>query len=375
MPALFHLSRLSIIGIRGSDADAILHNVTTNAVKTLASNQGCETFITDVRGKTLGHGYLYRVDSEAGNSEAGNSEPGETHRFRYVGAAGQSQRIVDHMDKYTIREDAVPEVLDAKYQGLVIPAESVDTLKAEALESAGQFSSRPTQASPTDTVCSANAGGPTYAVGCWAQTIAGVDCFVHQTEYLGPGTLLVLVNAAEADALLESLRGLGWTVADESAFHQARVAAGFPWYGIDLDEKNLPQEADRDSRAVSFTKGCYLGQETVARLDALGQVQRKLVLWSIQGGTPCSGSTLDHNGKTVGRLTSVAVSSDSVSGSDSVSDNNPATDSDPTGWIAIGYARRSHFEPGAVAEGVENEAGKPYTALVIGPTVSPDPGN
>lgn len=356
MPSLYHLPNLSIVDVRGADADAILHNVTTNAVKTLASNQGCETFITDVRGKTLGHGYLYRIVSEVADSD-----PNQTCRFRYVGAAGQSQRIVEHMDKYTIREDAVPETLDETYQGFVIPAESV-----EALESAGPFLPGGTQPSPGGTGNDADAGSPSHAVRCWDQTIAGVDSFVHQTEFLGPGTLLVLVNAAEADSLLKLFAGHGLTIADEAAFHQARVAAGFPWYGIDLDEKNLPQEADRDSRAVSFTKGCYLGQETVARLDALGQVQRKLVKWSIQGGTPCPGSTLDHNGKTVGRLTSIAVSGDTVSGDTLSSD-------DPAGWIALGYARRSHFEPGAVAEGVDSDAGKPYTASVIGPTVSSGP--
>lgn len=366
MSRLYHLPSLSIVDVRGADADAILHNVTTNAVKTLARNQGCETFITDVRGKTLGHGYLYRIDSEAADSD-----PNQTCRFRYVGAAGQSQRIVEHMDKYTIREDAVPEKLDETYQGFVIPAESV-----QALESAGQFSIGGTHSSSGDTGSDANAGSPSHAVRCWDQTIAGVDASdgdvsevgvsVYQTEYLGPAALLVLVNAAKADSLLKLLGGHGLTIADEAAFHQARVVAGFPWYGIDLDEKNLPQEADRDSRAVSFTKGCYLGQETVARLDALGQVQRKLVMWSIQGGTPCPGSTLDHNGKTVGRLTSIANSGNTVSG-------DVISSGDPAGWIALGYARRSHFEPGAVAEGVDSDAGKSYTASVIGPTVSSGP--
>ena len=96
-------------------------------------------------------------------------------------------------------------------------------------------------------------------------------------------------------------------VGDEASFHRARTLAGFPWYGVDLDETNLPQEADRDPLAISFTKGCYLGQETVARLMPLGQVQRKLVRWSITGGVPGAGATLVSGDKTVGRLTSVAA--------------------------------------------------------------------
>jgi tRNA-modifying protein YgfZ len=57
-----------------------------------------------------------------------------------------------------------------------------------------------------------------------------------------------------------------------------RIAAeaNFPWFGIDFTTDNLPQEANRNSQAISFKKGCYLGQETIARLDALGQVQKQV---------------------------------------------------------------------------------------------------
>ena len=61
------------------------------------------------------------------------------------------------------------------------------------------------------------------------------------------------------------------------AFHSARIEAGFPLYGTDFGHENLPQEIGRDAQAISFTKGCYLGQETVARIDALGHVNRRLV--------------------------------------------------------------------------------------------------
>ena len=64
----------------------------------------------------------------------------------------------------------------------------------------------------------------------------------------------------------------------------ARVEAGTPYYGPDINDKNLPQEISRDSRAISFVKGCYLGQETVARIDALGHVNRTLVGVRFAGG-------------------------------------------------------------------------------------------
>ena len=56
-----------------------------------------------------------------------------------------------------------------------------------------------------------------------------------------------------------------------------RIEHQTPWFGMDASDANLPQELRRDEQAISFTKGCYLGQETVARIDALGHVNQHLV--------------------------------------------------------------------------------------------------
>ncbi len=68
----------------------------------------------------------------------------------------------------------------------------------------------------------------------------------------------------------------------------------------------MPQELDRDTKAISFTKGCYLGQETVARLDALGEVQRKLCLVELDGWGVQAARKLVDQDKEVGSLTSIA---------------------------------------------------------------------
>ena len=60
-------------------------------------------------------------------------------------------------------------------------------------------------------------------------------------------------------------------------FDVARIEAGTPLFKVDFDDSNLPQEVGRDAEAISFTKGCYLGQETVARIDALGHVNQRIV--------------------------------------------------------------------------------------------------
>jgi folate-binding protein YgfZ len=88
-----------------------------------------------------------------------------------------------------------------------------------------------------------------------------------------------------------------------------RVEAGIPLFGVDFGEDNLPQEIGRDRKGISFTKGCYLGQETVARIDALGHVNQQLVGVRFSEGTsPTASLELVAGGAAVGNLTSATYS-------------------------------------------------------------------
>jgi folate-binding protein YgfZ len=88
-----------------------------------------------------------------------------------------------------------------------------------------------------------------------------------------------------------------------------RIEYGMPLYGRDITLENLPQEVNRNAQAISFTKGCYLGQETVARIDALGHVNRLLVVVKFAGERiPSPGDELQIEGKPVGQVTSAAFS-------------------------------------------------------------------
>jgi folate-binding protein YgfZ len=86
----------------------------------------------------------------------------------------------------------------------------------------------------------------------------------------------VLCAAADAEAVAAALRAAGALPATEAEADVLRVAAGRPRYGVDLDDSVIPQEAGLNERAVSFTKGCYVGQETVARLHYKGRPNRHL---------------------------------------------------------------------------------------------------
>jgi tRNA-modifying protein YgfZ len=93
------------------------------------------------------------------------------------------------------------------------------------------------------------------------------------------------------------------------ALEIARIEHGYPWYGVDISEENLPQEVDRNQQAISLTKGCYLGQETVARIDALGHVNKTLcqVAFTSQE-VPAAGLELSSGDKVVGHVTSAVWS-------------------------------------------------------------------
>jgi folate-binding protein YgfZ len=97
----------------------------------------------------------------------------------------------------------------------------------------------------------------------------------------------------------------GWAEVDEEELERLRIRAGTPRFGRELDERVLPAEAGLDERAISFTKGCYPGQEPVARLHYRGHANRSLRVLALDDGEPPAAETeLTHEGRAVGRVTS-----------------------------------------------------------------------
>ena len=117
----------------------------------------------------------------------------------------------------------------------------------------------------------------------------------------------VLCDSADTATVAAALQAAGAVPVDEAVAEVLRVERGRPRYGIDLDDGVIPQEAGLNERAVSFTKGCYVGQETVARLHYRGKPNRHLR--GLRLSEPVAAGTVLRLGeKEVGRLTSVAVS-------------------------------------------------------------------
>ncbi len=146
---------------------------------------------------------------------------------------------------------------------------------------------------------------------------------VVRTAY---GLDLVGGNAA-LRACCDALVGEGWPVAGPRAWEAFRIERGIPVQPADVDDSTIPQEAELERDAVSFTKGCFVGQELVCRIDSRGHVNRFLRrLVDLEGPSPSAGAEILRDGSTVGRVTSVAP--------------------EELALVALGYVRRE-VEPGA----------------------------
>ena len=117
----------------------------------------------------------------------------------------------------------------------------------------------------------------------------------------------LLCDAERSADLSAALQARGAVSVEEAAVEALRVERGRPRYGLDLDDTVIPQEAGLNERAVSFTKGCYVGQETVARLHYRGKPNRHLRGLRLSGAA-ATGEELHLGDRAVGRLGTVAVS-------------------------------------------------------------------
>ena len=116
----------------------------------------------------------------------------------------------------------------------------------------------------------------------------------------------LMVPVVRAAGLGMELRAMGGCEADIASAERERIISGIPSVPADIGLNDLPNEGGLDEVAISYTKGCYLGQEVMARLKNLGQVRRRLHVLRGEGSSSVSGSSLFQGEKKVGELRSVA---------------------------------------------------------------------
>jgi folate-binding protein YgfZ len=141
------------------------------------------------------------------------------------------------------------------------------------------------------------------------------------------------------EKLWDALTSAGAQPVGSDALEMYRIARCMPRYGVDLRERDLPQETGQE-HALSFTKGCYIGQEIVERIRSRGNVHRTLIGLEVQGEPPPPGAKILADGKEVGEITSAA--------------RVPFADGERT--LALGYLRREAANPGATVKVGEQRA-------------------
>lgn len=168
--------------------------------------------------------------------------------------------------------------------------------------------------------------------GSYAGVVAEAGGRLVPLDFTGTGSCAVLANGASASAVLGAITargGDGLLVAGEDDWHAFRVERGIAWYGHDFDETSYAQEAALERFGVSFTKGCYLGQEAVFMLQVRGHVKKRLVQLAIDGAPAIEeGAPIAlPDGTSIGAVTSVGATRDGQR-------------------LALGHVKYKHAKPG-----------------------------
>jgi len=148
-------------------------------------------------------------------------------------------------------------------------------------------------------------------------------------------------SAENLDKLWDALEEAGATPVGAEALEQFRILTGVPRYGVDIRERDLPQETQQ-THALNFTKGCYIGQEIVERIRSRGNVHRSLSGFTFAGEAPTPGVKLRADGKEVGEVTSVA--------------RVPAINGGSERVFGLGYIRKEALEGAAKIQYAGGEA-------------------
>ncbi len=264
-------SRRTQIELTGDDRTSFLHNMCSNEIRKLPEGSGCEALLLDAHGKVLAHVFVFcRADSLV---------------LETVG--GQAERILKHLDRYLIREKVELHDRTTDWAELLVAGEDSARLLSQVM-------SRP---------------APEALLEHCDVVLAGATVSVRRVDLTRPFGFLVACCTQRCAALWRALRQAGATACGAEAVEMARIEAGSPAYGLDISEKNLPQELARDERVISFVKGCYIGQETVARIDALGHVNKTLCGVRFAGTqVPQPGDEVRSGEQIVGEVTSAVWS-------------------------------------------------------------------
>lgn len=301
--ALFDRSMLGKMSVTGRDRLAFLQGMLTNDVKGLEPGQGVPAAFLDAHGKVMALLVVYAA----------------ADRALIELPASLTEKTLQTLDRYLISEKAYFDGVDDAFAILSLQGPAARGL----LEG---LAGGPLDLAPYAHVETTIAGAPVRVVNRAEGPAVGFHCWVP---------------AEHAAAVRSAFEAAGAVPAGAEALDVLRVEAGQPWYPRDVDDSVILPETRLDP-LVSYTKGCYIGQEVVARVKYRGHVNRALSGLVIEGErVPDPDARVTAEGKEIGRVTSAVWS---------IALGRP---------IALGYLRREHFEPGTAVSVVDGAGEQP----------------
>jgi len=253
-----------LLHVRGEDATEFLHALLTQDIRGLKPGRCRPAALADRKGHFLADLWVLNLDGS----------------FLLRLRRDRAGRIMELLERHRITERVDWELLDGLTGFLLLGPEARQAADRVGIEYA-----------PGE-----REGGSLSEGGFWMT--------VSETR---PVEYLIVAPLSPAPSILDRLEGSGLPRAGWEAFQSVRVERGIPWFGLDAGEERLVVEAVPPDR-ISVDKGCYLGQEPIARLRHRGELNWRIGRFQVEGGAPNSpGDLLDEEGTRVGWLTSIAA--------------------------------------------------------------------
>ena len=286
------------IVVSGADRASYLHGLLTNDITALKTGEGCYAAYLTPQGRMIADLLVYEI--------------GDVILLTMDGSVKST--VLAKLDQFVFSEDVTLGDVTATFAEIaVVGPESARVLSA-------------------------------VLAGATAEALSGLNdhgnlrerfqeqvVIVTSISDIGEPGFDVYVDRPQAEAFQSALTRAGVLSLDPSTAEAIRIEAGVPAFRRDMDETTIPLEAGIESRAISLTKGCYVGQEVIIRVlhRGHGRIARKLVGLSIPGSTaPPAGASVHAGGREIGRVTSSTLS--------------PAL----ARPIALAYVQRDFVEPG-----------------------------
>jgi len=299
----------------GPDRVRYLNAILTNNIRDLGNGQGVVSLLLNAQGRILAE-----IETFA-----------DAEKLFCISYLMIRERLAQVLDKYIIMDDVTFSDDAEKFGTLALEgplaAEAVKELTGVDLDLLPELgcldvkvNSHSSENATVDKASSDNSGFSERAIPCrLVRRFAGGEFIVERDKL-----------EALWDVLLQATQRRGGGPMGYQALSAQRLALGVPWFGYDFGEKQIPHEAGLESSHISYTKGCYTGQEIVERVRSRGQVNRRRAGLLFDGeSVPDNGAELNVDGKAVGFVTRAARSWF------------------PPGVLGMGYLGKEHRDVGA----------------------------